>query len=209
MKSIALKGDPRTDLGKSATKALRKQGMVPCVLYGGDDVTHFSAYEADFKNLVYTPNSYLVRLEVDGKMCVAKLQDIQYHPVSEQILHADFYEVKKDQPISIKVPIRVTGNSPGVREGGKLQVKIRKLLVKGLVDTLPDEIIVNVDTLKLGKSIRVREVNAGGVELLDFPENSVISCNITRASRSAAAGGEEEAEAEGGEGAEETAAAEE
>lgn len=188
MKSIALKGDLRTDLGKAANKKLRVQGKVPCVLYGGEDHLHFTAYEADFKNLVYTPNTYLVRLEVGDKMYVSILQDTQFHPVSDQIIHADFLEVKKDKPLTVKIPVNVVGNSPGVREGGKLQVKIKKLTVRGLVDNLPDTIEVNIDKLVIGKNIRVRDIKVKGVDLLDTAENSVVSCVITRASRSAAAG---------------------
>lgn len=198
MKSIALKGDHREDLGKSANKKLRNSGQVPCVLYGGDELVHFSSFEADFKDLVYTPNSYLVRLNVNGKMHVAILQDVQYHPVSEQILHADFLEVRKDKPITIKVPVRLVGTSPGVREGGKLHLKINKLLVRGLAENLPDFIEVNIDKLMLGKNIRVKQINVSGIELLDTPENSIVSCKITRASRSAEA--EELLEGEAAEG---------
>lgn len=200
MKSIALKGDLRADLGKSANKKLRSSGMVPCVLYGGNDHVHFSAYEADFKNLVYTPNSYLVRLDVQGKMHVAILQDVQYHPVSEQILHADFLEVEKDKPITIKVPVRLIGDSPGLREGGNLHLKISKLLVRGMSENLPDFIEVDINDLTLGKNICVRDISFKGGDLLDTPENSIISCKITRASLS-----EEEEELEGVEEGEEGA----
>jgi len=186
MKTIALKGDLRTDLGKRGTKQLRAKGMVPCVVYGNGDNINFSVYESDFKHLVYTPNSYLVRLDIDGYQTMAKLQDMQFHPVSEAITHADFLSIDSNSPIKVRVPIHITGNSPGVREGGKLNVKIRKLLVEGMIQDLPDSIEVNVDSLQLGKNIRVRDIEAAGLKLLDTPENSVVSVNVTRASRSAA-----------------------
>lgn len=214
MKTIAIKGEKRDNLGKAASKALRKEGKVPCVIYGGDENIHFSVYEADFQNLVYTPNSYLVRLDVDGDRHMAILQDMQFHPVSEAIRHADFLEIFADKPITTKVPINIVGNSPGVIAGGKLQVKIQKLAVRGMYQDLPDSIDVDINDLELGKSVRVREVNVENLEKLDTPENSVISCVVTRAAKSAA--GEEELEegvegeevAEGAEGAEAPAAEE-
>jgi large subunit ribosomal protein L25 len=206
MKTIAIKGDARNDLGKSATKAVRAAGQVPCVLYGAGENMHFSVYESDFKNLVYTPNTYLVRLDVEGKQVIAKLQDLQFHPVSEAIIHADFYALNLDNPVDLRLPIKVVGNSPGVRAGGKLQVKIRKLAVRGLIQDLPDFIEVNIDALEIGKSVRVRDLSVENVELMDTPENSVVSVVVTRAARSAAAGAEVE---EGGEETtEETAEAE-
>lgn len=205
MKTIALKGDLRDGMGKSATKAVRAAGQVPCVLYGSGENVHFSVYESDFQNLVYTPNTYLVRLDVNGNQVIAKLQDIQFHPVSEAILHADFYALDLSNPVSLHLPIKVVGNSPGVRAGGKLQIKIRKLAVKGLIQDMPDFIEVNIDAVQIGKSIRVRDLSVPNIELLDTPENSVVSVVVTRAAQSAAAGDEEEEGAEGEESTEETA----
>lgn len=208
MKTIALKGDLRTDLGKRATKALRAEGKVPCVLYGQGENINFTVFESDFQNLVYTPNSYLVRLDVDGRLFMCKVQDLQFHPVSEAIIHCDFYNLDVDDKIKVQVPIRVKGTSPGVREGGKLNVKMRKLNVLGYIKDLPDFIEVDVDTLELGKNIRVREIEMGELIPLDTLENSVVSVNITRASKSAEGleleEGEEGAE-EGAEGGEEGA----
>jgi len=180
MKTIALKGELRTDLGKSATKLVRAKGMTPCVLYGSGENTHFSVYEADFKKLVYTPNTYLVRLDTDGKQVIAKLQDLQFHPVSESILHADFFALDLSQPITLELPIKVVGNSPGVRAGGKLRIKIKKLKVIGLVQDMPDFIEVSIDKLEIGKSVRVRDLKVDKIELLDTPENSVVSVVVTR-----------------------------
>lgn len=206
MKTIAIKGDSRANLGKSANKAVRKNGQVPCVVYGsGMDNINFTVYEADFQHLVYTPNTYLVRLDIDGNQMMAKLHDIQFHPVSEAILHADFYALDLDNPVELPLPIRVVGNSPGVRAGGKLQIKIRKLRVRGLIQDLPDDIEVNIDALEIGKSVRVRELSVPNVELLDTPENSVVSVVVTRAARSAADAAGDEADTETEEGTEEAA----
>ena len=142
MKVIALKGDVREGLGKSATKKVRSEGKVPCVIYGKGENHHFSVYQADFKNLIYTPNTYLVQVTVGDTVKLAKVQELQYHPVSEDILHADFYEVDAATPISIAVPVKVVGNSPGVIAGGKLQLKIKKLNVLGLIGDLPEFIDV-------------------------------------------------------------------
>jgi large subunit ribosomal protein L25 len=205
MKTIAIKGDVRESLGKSATKAVRAKGQVPCVLYGHSENVHFTVYEADFKNLVYTPNTYLVRLDIAGNQVIAKLKDIQFHPTSEAIIHADFYAMDLTNPVHLKLPIRVTGNSPGVREGGKLQIKIRKLAVTGLIQDFPDDIEVNIDTIEIGKSVRVRDLSVPKITLTDTPENSVVSVVVTRAAQSALAGEEEEGEEgteEGGEATE-------
>lgn len=187
MKTIAIKGDLREGLGKSATKALRKEGKVPCVLYGNSEPVHFGVYEIDFKNLVYTPNSYVVMLDVNNEKTIAKLQDIQFHPVSEAIIHADFLQIDPTQAVEMQIPVRITGNSPGVRAGGKLQLKIKKLRAFGLITEMPDFIEVKVDKLDLGKSIRVKEVSVENLNFNDAAENTIVSCVQTRASRSAAA----------------------
>lgn len=205
MKVIALNGEERNELGKSYTKKLRKEGKVPCVIYGNGDNQHFAAYQADFKNLVYTPNSYLVKIEVGKTTKLAKLQELQFHPVSEDIIHADFYEVSPDKPINIHIPVEVTGVAPGVLAGGKLQLKIKKLYVSGMIADLPEKIQVNIDGLEIGKSIKVKDIAVDKLELLDSGANSIISCVVTRAAKSAmgSAGSEEEV-AEGEEAAEAT-----
>ena len=209
MKVIALKGDVRDQLGKSFTKQLRKDGKVPCVIYGSGDNKHFSVYQADFKHLVYTPNSYLVKIALGKDVKLAKIQELQFHPVSEDILHADFYEVNANDPISIHVPVRLAGNSPGVRAGGKLQLKIKKLLVSGLIADLPEFIEVNIDDLEIGKSVKVKDINVDKLDLLDSGSNSIVSCVVTRAAKSAADGGDLEGDDEGDtEGGEEENASE-
>ncbi len=186
MKTIVLKGETRIDTGKKATKALRIEGKVPCVVYGKNGNSHFGVYEYDFKNLVYTPNTYMVQLNLEGGKKLAKLQDIQFHPVSEAIIHADFMEVSLDVPLTISIPVNISGNAPGVRAGGRLIVKIKKLTVKGMIKDIPDSIEINVDKLEIGQNVRVGDLNVKGLELLDTKANSVVSVSATRASISAA-----------------------
>ena len=195
MKVIALKGDVRDGLGKSATKKVRKEGKVPCVIYGKNENLNFSVYQADFKHLVYTPNTFLVQVSVGGNVKLAKVQELQFHPVSEDIIHADFYEVDDKSPLSISVPVKIVGNSPGVIAGGKLQLKIKKLSVSGLIADLPEFIEVNIDELEIGKSVKVKDIQVDKLQLLDSENNSIVSCVVTRAARSAADGETEEEDA--------------
>jgi large subunit ribosomal protein L25 len=187
MKTILLKGEKRSDIGTKSSKELRTEGKVPCVLYGKDTLEHFFIYEADFKNLVYTPNTYKVKLDVQGDTYNAILQDIQFHPVSDVILHADFFKVDPSKPVSIQIPIDIVGNAPGVRAGGKLVKKISKMQVKGLINHLPDSIEVNISKLELGQSVKVKDLQVEGFEILDAQENAIVTCKMTRASIAAAA----------------------
>jgi large subunit ribosomal protein L25 len=206
MKVIALKGDVREALGKAANKKLRSEGKVPCVIYGQGENLHFNVYQADFKHLVFTPNTYLVKVEIGKTVKLAKIQELQFDPVSEDIMHADFLEVTADSPISIPVPVKVVGNSPGVMGGGKLQLKIKKLIVKGLIADLPEFIEVNIDKLEIGKSIKVGEISVDKLTLLDAENNSIVSCIVTRAAKSAAGLEAESDDEEGGEEATEEGA---
>ncbi len=194
MKVIALKGDVRDGLGKALTKKIRKEGKVPCVVYGNGENQNFSVYQADFKHLVYTPNTYLVQLNIGDQTKLAKVQELQFHPVSDDIVHADFYEVDPAKPVSIPVPVKLVGNSVGVRAGGKLQLKIKKLNVLGLIADIPEFIEVNIDKLAIGKSVKVKDISVEGLTLLDSENNSIVSVIITRASRSAAGSGADEEE---------------
>ena len=207
MKVIALKGDVRDGLGKSATKKVRKEGKVPCVIYGKNENLNFSVYQADFKHLIYTPNTFLVQVSVGGNVKLAKVQELQFHPVSEDIIHADFYEVDDKSPLSISVPVKIVGNSPGVIAGGKLQLKIKKLNVSGLIADLPEFIEVDINDLEIGKSVKVKDIQVDKLQLLDSENNSIVSCVVTRAARSAADGEteEEDATSEEGEATEEKA----
>ncbi|MBK7966695.1 MAG: 50S ribosomal protein L25/general stress protein Ctc [Bacteroidetes bacterium] len=180
MKTIEIQGLLRSDLTKQSLKALRLDEQVPCVLYGGADPVHFSVPLAQFKGLVYTPNVYIVKVVVDGKEYSCVMQDIQFHPVNDIIQHVDFLEITDNSPVIINVPIKVTGVSEGVKQGGKLVTKVRRLKVKALPKQLPDYIDVDITPLKIGGNIRVRDLKVNGVEFLDSPSNVVIAVRTTR-----------------------------
>jgi large subunit ribosomal protein L25 len=181
MKTILLKAEERKTLGTKESKALRSEGKVPCVMYGLSEPRHFAVYAADFTHLVYTPSVYKVQLDIDGNQYNAIMADLQFHPVSEVILHADFYEVDPSKAVLMNIPIQIEGNAPGVRAGGKLVKKIAKLRVRGLIGNLPDSIPVNIDTLEIGQSVKVKDLSVNGFEILDSKENAIVSCKITRA----------------------------
>jgi len=175
MKTIFLKGEMRTEVGTRTAKVLRAEGKVPCNMYGlADGNLNFAVYQADFKNLVYTPNVYKVKIELDGKNYDAILQDIQYHPVSDMIIHCDFVAVDASKPVVMEIPVRVVGNSPGVRAGGKLVKKLNRLRVRGLIQDLPDFIDVSIDTLEIGQSAKVGHVEVSGFEFFK-PTNSTLA----------------------------------
>lgn len=184
MKSIAMFGYLRDGVGKSSTKVIRNEGKVPCVLYGGGkESINFSMYSQDFKQLVYTPNTFKVKLDIDGKTYKAILKDIQFHSVNDTILHADFQEIDEAKEIEIGVPVKLVGNSVGVRAGGKLTIKSNKLRVRALSKNLPDFIEVNIDNLEIGKAIKVGEVQVENMILLDSPNNPVVVVKTTRAAQ--------------------------
>jgi large subunit ribosomal protein L25 len=169
MKALKLSGSLRENVGKKDAKKLRKEGNVPCVLYGGDKQIHFSMPEKDFKSLVFTPHSYLLEITIDGEEHNAILQDIQFHPVSDNILHADFLRTFDDKPITIAIPVQFTGVSKGVLKGGKLIRKFRKLKVQALPKDLPDEIVVDITNLGINQSVKVAGVTRPNLNFLDPP----------------------------------------
>ncbi|PRX57347.1 50S ribosomal protein L25/general stress protein Ctc [Flagellimonas meridianipacifica] len=216
MKSITIKGSQRESVGKVSTKALRNAGKVPCVLYGGENPLHFSADELAFKNLVYTPNAHTAVIELeDGTKLEAVLQDIQFHPVTDKILHIDFYQLFKDKPVTMNIPVRLEGNSPGVRNGGRLLFRKRKLSIKALPELLPDFITVDISKLRIGGTISVETLLSDDYTIMHPDSTAVVQ---VKASRTSVADEEEEEEgeestegaegAEGGEAAPEAAAAE-
>ncbi|MEM8927642.1 MAG: 50S ribosomal protein L25/general stress protein Ctc [Bacteroidota bacterium] len=200
MKSITIKGSQRESVGKVSTKALRNAGKVPCVLYGGEKPLHFSADELAFKNLVYTPNAYTAVIELEGgESFKAVLQDIQFHPVTDSILHIDFFQLFDDKPVTMNIPVRLEGNSPGVRNGGRLLFRKRKLSVKALPNLLPDEITVDISKLRIGGKVAVETIRTDDYSIM-HPDN--ITVVQVKASRNAVDEEEEEEEgvpAEGGE----------
>jgi large subunit ribosomal protein L25 len=186
MKSITIKGSERESVGKVATKALRNAGAVPCVLYGGNQPVHFSADERAFKTLVYTPNAHTVVIELEGTSFNAVLQDIQVHPVSDKILHIDFFQLFDDKEITIEVPVKITGVSPGVLLGGDLRLNTRRLKVKALPKNLPDFIEANISELQMGNKLYVTKLVADNFKLL-HPDNTVVAqVRISRAAMKAA-----------------------
>lgn len=186
MKSITIKGSERESVGKASTKSLRDAGMVPCVVYGGDKPVHFSAEEKAFKNLVYTPNAHTVVLDLGGKNINAILQDIQVHPVSDRILHIDFFQLTESKEITMEVPVKITGTSPGVLGGGVLRLNTRKLKVKALPKDLPDFVEADITELEMGNKLYVTKLVSNKYKLL-HPDNTVVAqVRISRAAMKAA-----------------------
>jgi large subunit ribosomal protein L25 len=193
MKTIEIKGSFRTEVGKKSSKQTRKSGNVPCVIYGKEKNIHFHAPELSFKNLIYTPEAHLVDLNIDNIMHKAVLKEVQYHPVSDKILHADFIEVFEDKPVVIGIPVKVSGDSVGVIAGGKLTIKKRSLKVKGLPKNLPEFLNIDITNLKIHDSVKVGDLSFDKIELLD-PKRLMI---LTIATSRVAQKGETEAVAGG------------
>ncbi|WP_378185811.1 50S ribosomal protein L25/general stress protein Ctc [Aquimarina sp. W85] len=192
MKSLTINASQRESVGKKSTKAIRNAGQVPCVVYGGDTVTHFAAPELAFKDLVYTPDVHTVVIALDnGTKINAILQDIQFHPVTDRILHIDFVEIFDDKPITIELPFRTTGNSKGVRNGGVLRFNLRRIKVKGLASKLPDVIEGDITNLKIGNKLYVTDVASDDFSIL-HPDNTVIC--MVKTSRNVVADDEDEEE---------------
>ena len=192
MKSITIKGSKRESVGKVATKALRNAGMVPCVIYGGKTPIHFSAEEKAFKKLVYTPNVYTASIDVDGQKVAAILQDIQFHPVNDKILHVDFYQLFDDKEVTMNIPVKLTGTSPGVLNGGSLRFTNRKLKIKALPANLPDFVTADISKLKIGNKLFITSLFNDDYTFM-HPDNTVVV--QVRTSRNAVAEVEEEEEA--------------
>ena len=185
MQKIEIKALGRQDVGKKATKELRRNGQVPGVLYGGKEVVHFYSSEKELNKLIYTPNVYIVNLNVEGKTYNAVIKDLQFHPVNDNALHVDFLEIFEDKPVIIEIPVKIEGLAEGVKAGGKLQLEQRKLRVKGLAKDLPNELEINVSSLGLGKGIQVGELDFPNIELLNSKSAVVVSVKLTRAARAA------------------------
>lgn len=187
MKTFELKGTVRTDLGKKASKAERVSENVPCVLYGGKENQHFTTTVSDLRKLVYSPEVYVVDLEIEGKKCKAIMKAIQFHPVTDKVLHIDFYELSENKPVVVEIPVKLEGLSEGVKAGGKLALEMRKLKVRGLYTKIPEKIIIDVTSLGLGKSIQVGNVTVENLEILNAKNAVVAQVKLTRAARGAAA----------------------
>lgn len=212
MKTFQLEGTPRTDLGKKAVKALRKEGLIPAVLNGGEVfnlpytgtlkegekiveignnqgliVTDFSVTANAVRNLIYTPEIFVVELTVGTKKVMAVVKDIQFHPVEERILHMDFLEVTNKKPVVMEVPVALDGHAEGVKAGGKLSLEMRKLKVKAIYTNIPEKIVINVENLGLGKTMQVGDLHFDGLEIMNAKNAVVCAVKLTRAARGAAA----------------------
>lgn len=186
MQTIAISGKARTNVGKVATKADRAAGNIPCVMYAGNEVVHFTSTISELRGILYTPKFFKAIINIDGTTHEALLKDVQMHPISEEILHIDFHKLLPGSPVIVEIPIRVVGQSPGVKEGGKLLVKVRKVKVKSTPENLKDNIDIDISGLKLGQSFKVRDIKETGFEILNSPAIPLVSVEITRALKSAA-----------------------
>lgn len=194
MKTLEIIGFKRANLGKAESKRLRAESNVPCVLYGGEDQVHFYSPMILFRELVYTPSAHFVKLNIEGTEYECILQDIQFHPVSEMILHADFLLLNDSKAVKMDIPVETVGVAPGLQAGGKLIMKQRKLAVRALPKDMPDTIKVDISDLTLGKSTKVGEIKAEGFEIINSPLVSVATVEVPRALRGKSAA---ELEAEG------------
>jgi len=212
MKTFQLAAEPRTDLGKKATKALRAEGKIPAVINGGEIVTlpfagtlkpgqkiveiedgkglittDITVTDDAVRKLVYTPDIYAVELDINGDKTHAILKDLQFHPVKDNILHIDFLEVNDTKPVVIEVPVQLEGHAEGVKAGGKLQLNMKKLRVRAIYTNVPERLVINVDNLGLGKTIQVGDLHFEGLELINAKNAVVCTVALTRAARGAAA----------------------
>jgi large subunit ribosomal protein L25 len=180
MKTLEISGKLRTETGKSGSKQLRKDENVPCIIYGGESNINFYAHKNSFRHLIYTPDAHIVNLDLEGKLLKVVLKDIQFHPVTDEIMHIDFMEISESRPVVINIPVKVIGDSPGVKAGGKLRIKTRKLKVKGLVHNIPEILVVDISNLQIGQTIKVGDVSYDNIELLDSKKVLILSVATSR-----------------------------
>lgn len=197
MKSVSLSGSPRENVGKKDAADLRRNGRVPCVIYGAEEQVHFHISEVELNKLVFTPDAYKFELDIDGKTYTGVIQDMQWHPVSDRILHVDFLELVDGKIVKIKLPVNISGNSIGVRNGGKLRQNFRSLTLKGLPKDFPDAVDVDISPLRIGMSVRVRDIEIPGLTVLEPAGAVIVGVKTARGVID-----EEEEEEEGAEGEE-------
>lgn len=197
MKTVQIKGEARENLGKKYAAQARANGNVPCVLYGGETPVHFSAPDASFKQLIYTPDAYVTEIEIAGNKVNAILKDSQFDPVSDKLTHADFLLAPADKPVVVEIPVKTVGVAPGVLSGGSLQTILRKIKVKGSIESIPETIDVDVNTIELGESVQIKDIPVvEGFDILNAPGAVVARVQVTRNARMAANEEEEKATAE-------------
>ncbi|HLW07101.1 MAG TPA: 50S ribosomal protein L25/general stress protein Ctc [Marinilabiliaceae bacterium] len=199
MKTIEIKAFKRKDLGKKATQELRKQGNVPSVLYGGEEIVHFYTSRIDFGKLLYTADVHLIDLNVEGKTYKAIIKELQFHPVTDEVIHVDLLQVFEDKPVVMEIPVKLKGLAKGVKAGGKLSLELRKLRVKALVKDLPNELVIDITNLGIGKTIQVGSLDYPNLEILNTKHAVVVAVKVARA---AVVEEDEEEEVEGAEGEE-------
>lgn len=186
MKTFDLKGTLRKELGKKATKKVRNEESIPCVLYGSGEPVHFIANEKEYGKVIYTASSYQINLDIDGTVYPAIMKEIQFHPVSDRPIHVDFIRITDGKPVITSIPVRLEGFAKGVQQGGKLKLEMRRVKVKGIIKLIPDELLLDVTNVEVGQSIKVRDLSYPEFEILD-PKNAVIaSVKTTRAAKGAA-----------------------
>ena len=187
MKHIEIKGQKRAEFGKKASADLRRQGFVPCTICGGQESLHFYVSLDDLNKLIFTPKSFIVDFDIEGTKETAVLREVQYQPVTDEAICADFYRVQEGKPVSVPLPIKITGNSEGVKQGGKLAVSARKLRISGLIANLPDELEVDITPMGIGKQIFAKDLSYDNINIVSPKGTLVCAVRATRASAAAAA----------------------
>jgi large subunit ribosomal protein L25 len=185
MKTIAISGSLRENVGKRDAKGLRYEGKAPAVLYGGTEQTHFAVLITDLKDVIYTPEANFVEIDIDGAKTKAIVKELQFHPVTDVLLHVDFLQLDEAKEILMEIPIKLTGVSPGVKMGGKLVQKLRKLRVRSLPKDMPQAVEVNIDKLEVGGLFRVRDLAKGAYTITNIPEDTIVSVGMSRALKQA------------------------
>jgi large subunit ribosomal protein L25 len=180
MKQVSMSGSLRGNVGKKDAKAVRKEGMVPCVLYGGKEQVHFSVSERSFLDVVFTPEVCFINIDLDGKVYQAILQDIQYHPTTDKILHADMLELIPGKQIVMGVPVKVTGVAPGILRGGRLIQKLRKIKIKALPEHMPETVTISIDNMEINDSVKISDLQAENITLLEPKNTVVVGVRVTR-----------------------------
>lgn len=180
MNTVSLSGSLRENVGKKDAKALRRQGLVPCVMYGNGEQIAFYTENKSFKKFLFTPETFILDITIDGKVYHTILQDIQYHPVTDEVLHADFLAINEEKPVTVVLPVRTEGTCPGVMRGGRLNTNVSKMKVSGMVKDLPDNIIVNISELNLNQSIKVKDLNLGNIKPLIAEGTIVVDVKMPR-----------------------------
>jgi large subunit ribosomal protein L25 len=180
MKHFEINASLRTDVGKKASKKVRKEKAIPCVIYGGEKNIHFYTPQTEVRKFVYTPEVMFADIKIDGKTYTTMVKDLQFHPVSDSILHIDFYEINPNKPVKIKIPIKIVGLSPGVKSGGKLKQIIKRLTVKGLMNDIPDFFEVSISKLKINQAIKIKDLVSDKLEFVDSKANIIVTVTSTR-----------------------------